>query len=76
MMVEMVLLLILLSDLLVLFPRGVGCFMRFGTGLFCLGHLPGLWHSEWFQVPATAICAEDIALWPYTIGLLVEWVSF
>ena len=39
MMVVMVLLLILLSGLLVLFPRGVGWFMRFGTGLFCLGHL-------------------------------------
>ena len=37
---------------------------------------PGIWHSEWFQVPAAAICAEDIALWPYTPGLLVKWVSF
>ena len=37
---------------------------------------PGIWHSKWFQVPAAAICAEDIALWPYTTGLLVEWVSF
>ena len=36
---------------------------------------PGIWHSEWFQVPAAAICAEDIALWPYTPGLLVKWVS-
>ena len=36
---------------------------------------PGIWHSDWFQVPATAICAEDIALWPYTPGLLVKWVS-
>ena len=39
MMVMVVLLLILLSGLLVLFIRGVGWFMRFGTGLFCLGHL-------------------------------------
>ena len=37
---------------------------------------PGIWHSEWLQVPATAICADDIALWPYTPGLLVKWVSF
>ena len=37
---------------------------------------PGTWHSEWFQVPAAAICAEDIALSPYTPGLLVKWVSF
>ena len=37
---------------------------------------PGIWHSEWFQVPAAAICAEDIALWPFTPSLLVKWVSF
>ena len=36
----------------------------------------GIWHSEWFQVPATAICAEDISLWPYTPRLLIKWVSF
>ena len=49
--------------------------MRFGTVHFCLdllafGALSG------FQVPAAAVCAEDIALWPYTPGLLVKWVSF
>ena len=37
---------------------------------------PGIWHSEWVHGPASAICAEDIALWPYTPGLLVKWVSF
>ena len=37
---------------------------------------PGFWHSEWFQIPAAAICAEDIAIWLYTTGLLVKWVSF
>ena len=36
----------------------------------------GIWHSEWIQIPATAISAEDIALWPYTPRLLVKWVSF
>ena len=36
----------------------------------------GIWHSGWFQVPAAAICAEDIALWPYTPGLLVMWGLF
>ena len=30
---------------------------------------PGIWCSEWFHVPAAVICAEDIALWPYTPGL-------
>ena len=37
---------------------------------------PGIWHSDWLQIPAAAICAEDIARWPYTLGLLVKWVSF
>ena len=37
---------------------------------------PGIWCSEWFQIPAPVLCAEDIALWPYTPGLLVKWVSF
>ena len=27
---------------------------------------PGIWHSEWLQVPATAICADDIALALYS----------
>ena len=33
---------------------------------------PRIWHSEWFQVPATVICAGDVALWPY---ILVFWLS-
>ena len=37
---------------------------------------PGIWDSEWVNVPASVICAEDIAQWPYTPGLLVKWVSF
>ena len=37
---------------------------------------PGFWDSEWVNVPASAICAEDIAQWPYTPGLLVKWVAF
>ena len=26
--------------------------------------------------PSVAFCADDIAHWPYTPGLLVKWVSF
>ena len=37
---------------------------------------PGVWSSDWFQIPAAVVCDEDIGLWPYTPGLLVEWVSF
>ena len=36
----------------------------------------GIWDSEWVSVPASAICAEDTAHWPYTPGLLVKWVAF
>ena len=37
---------------------------------------PGLWDSDWVNISASAISAADIALWPYTPGLLVKWVSF
>ena len=37
---------------------------------------PGIWDSEWISVPACVLCAEDIAQWPYTPGLLVTWVAF
>ena len=37
---------------------------------------PGLWDSDWVNIPASLISAADIALWPYTTGLLVKWVSF
>ena len=36
----------------------------------------GIGDSEWVTVPATAICVDDIAHWPYTPGLLVKWVAF
>ena len=42
---------------------------------FCLGRLV-FWDSAWVNVPASAICAEDISHWPYTPGLLVKWVAF
>ena len=33
----------------------------------------GIWDSEWVNIPASAICAEDIALWLYTPQ--VFWLS-
>ena len=49
--------------------------MRFGTVHFCLGLLVfGALSGFKFQLPV--VCAEDVALWPYTPGLLVKWVSF
>ena len=44
-------------------------------GVFLPGP-PGIWDSDWVNVPASAITADDIAVWPYTPGLLVKWVSF
>ena len=37
---------------------------------------PGLWDSDWVNIPASVISAADVALWPYTPCLLVKWVSF
>ena len=37
---------------------------------------PGIGDSEWVMVPPFAICAEDIARWPYSTSLLVKWVAF
>ena len=33
---------------------------------------PDIWDSEWISVPASVICAEDVAHWPYSPGLLVR----
>ena len=57
-------LLILLSGLLVLFLRGVGWFMPVRDRAFLPGP-PGIWHSEWFQIPAVAMCVGDISFWSY-----------
>ena len=37
---------------------------------------PETWDSGWVTVPSSVICADDIALWPYTPGILVKWVTF
>ena len=37
---------------------------------------PGIWDSEWVNVLASAISADDVAHWPYTTGLLVKMVAF
>ena len=71
----MVLLPTLLSGLLVPFIKRRRLVHAVRDRAFLLG-LPGIWCSEWFQIPAAVVCADDIALWPYTPGLLVKWVSF
>ena len=79
-MVGMVLLLILWYGLLVLIPRGVVWFMRFGTGLFCLGRLifgirSGLMFLHLLFALRTLLLGPK-HLVSYTPGLLVKWVSF
>ena len=37
---------------------------------------PGICDSEWVSLPASSVCAADVAHWPCTPGLLVKWVAF
>ena len=37
---------------------------------------PGICESEWLHAPSSAVSAEDVAHWPYSVSLLVKWVSF
>ena len=71
MIVGMVLLLILLSGLLVLFPRGVGWFMRFGTGLSCPDHLIfGILNGfRFLMLPSV------LRILLFGLKLLVSWFS-
>ena len=41
--------------------------------------LPGplhLWDSDWVGVPPVAVTAEDVCLWPCSVGILVKLVTF
>ena len=38
---------------------------------FLLGP-PGIWSSEWIHVPSSAVSADDVAHWPYSLGLVVK----
>ena len=42
---------------------------------FLLGPLD-LWVGSWISVAATPITCRDIEIWPYSVGMLVKWVSF
>ena len=39
-------------------------------------HWPDLWVGPWVSVAATPISCRDIELWPFSVGMLVKWVSF
>ena len=33
-----------------------------------------LWDSGWVSVPPVAVTAEDICLWPYSVGIWSRWL--
>ena len=40
--------------------------------------LPGpalIWTSDWVSMPLAVIAADDICAWPYSVGILVNWVG-
>ena len=37
---------------------------------------PDLWVGSWVSVAATPISCRDIEVWPFSVGMLVKWVSF
>ena len=37
---------------------------------------PGLWTARWFQMPGVIIGEADVAVWPFTVSLLVKIVRF
>ena len=49
--------------------------MRCGIGLFLPGP-PDLWVGSWISVAVTPISCRDIEVWPFSVGMLVKWVSF
>ena len=42
---------------------------------FLLGP-PDLWVGSWISVAVTPISCRDIEVWPFSVGMLVKWVSF
>ena len=36
----------------------------------------GIWDGEWIVLAAAPITADDAGTWPYSVGILVEWVAF
>ena len=67
MMVEKVLLLILWYGLLGALPKRRQLVHVVRDWAF-LPRPPGIWDSQWVNVPSSAVCAEDIARWPYTMA--------
>ena len=41
--------------------------------------LPGpavIWACVWVSLPPSVITGKDVGAWPYSVGILVKWVTF
>ena len=50
--------------------------IRVTVDLASLPGPPGFLNSSWVQVDAGHITADDIAAWPYSVGILIRFTSF
>ena len=37
---------------------------------------PNLWVGSWISVAVTPISCRGVEVWPFSVGMLVKWVSF
>ena len=65
----------LLFGLLGAFPKSVALLMSLGI-LLCFRVFFHIWDSGWVCVPPSAVTAEDVCLWPYSVGILVKLAAF
>ena len=47
-------------------------FLQAAGGRAVLPGTEGIWAGEWVCVPSSVVSAEDIEVWPYSVGLLVK----
>ena len=36
----------------------------------------GIWEGEWISLASAPVTADDVGAWPYSVGILVKWVTF
>ena len=56
--------------------RSVGWCVLFGDHAFLPGTSGHLGWSEWIALAAAPVTADDVEVWPYSVGILVQWVAF
>ena len=50
--------------------------IRVHVDLASLPGPPGFWNSSWVEANTGHITGSDIAVWPYSVGILVKFTSF